>query len=1829
MLQGFALSPSQRHWLSERQAANGGAVNLRVAFNVQGVLDVDALADALAAQIERHEILRTRLVRREGSEIGVQVITEPYRPDIRYGAVHTSFVRSTADVERMTLTLNRFANGSSLLEIAVPGGALDSSSLLMCLEAACSDKPDTAGSSRFQFADLAEWQNQLLASEEGSTARVAWKQILAAEAPSPVTGLERRDAADAFAPACIRVAMSGPVGPMPWEEQAAAPRSDPLLACWVATLWRLTRAQTLDLAVGSDGRSHPDVASELGFFAKSLPLRVAVTDSTTLSDLAAQLGGSVSEAIARQDYLSWPDPEARAGRFAFGFETIEAPLPLHFGSAILRHERVWSIGERFRLKPLVVRTNTGLQVDLLYDAAWFDRIAARTIARQFATIVRAAVDAPNAPLADLADLHPREARRLGGALARASRRAHSFTQIAQAVFQRAATEPAAIAVQRADGSSLSYRALAERALLLAERLADAGCRRGDVVVHFGEPGDAWLVGALAVWHVGGTVLPLSPALPVRLAEQIIPEAAVRIALVDTQAPPCLHGSDIVSLALEGQAESTQPRHPVEIADIRPDDVAIVLYTSGSTGAPKGVMVEHGALVNYLSWFNRVNPSALELPWLTPPTFDAFFKQALAPLLRGASVVLAPERHLQEPARLADFLEGRRNIALNMPPTVLSALVEQWRQDGALESLAHVRRLYVGGETLTAGQIAQFSAAFPAAQIWNLYGPTEATANASADQVRSDEPPTIGRAIDNVRMYVLDDRQRPVPAGVVGDIHIAGAGLAAGYLGRRGQTALAFQPDPYGAEAGARMYKSGDRGRFLPDGRIEFLGRGDRQVKILGVRIEPAAVEAALVSHASVASAAVIARSRAQVTSLHAFVTPRPGAHPEPTVLRDHIRTVLGAQNAPATVHAVERFPLNAHGKIDNDALCALLDRPSTADSAPAAEAQEAQVAALLGAVLGRAPLGADEDFFAVGGHSLHAMQVIARIEKAFGASLPLRAVFEAPTPRALAKRLTDRMEDIVVPQQELYRGLAHGDRGPLSSAQRRLWLAQQIAPDTRAYLLPSEVLLSGPLDLDLLNATFAELSRRHEVLRTAIRDGDAEPYQAVVPPGAVNIPITDLSSLAGAEKSRRMTELRDAAARCEIDLTRGQPFEVSLVRLSEQEHMLLLALHHITTDALSNLLLFRQFAEIYGALRSGETPSSDDAGVRYLDYAAWEAGREGERRREAAWDYWRRQLAGTPPAIALPHRAQARRGGGAGRHMRHLGADAQANVRDFARAQDATVFHVALAAWSQTLRQAGAGEEIVIGSDFSGRTHPATHETVGFFANQLPLRIDMRDSPGMQDLVRRARDTTRAAQAHEALSFDELVTRLNPPRRADGQALFQVKLVMLPDRKREIRAGEIDMRIEPIPVVSSKLDMTLFVTERMDGLDCLLEYDAGLFEEDVAGRLLDGFTKTLVEGFAPEASVHRGLDRSGAAPSGSGKAQDRRARLKAIRSAGAKKIGGAPMVEVSPPPDGVAQPATIEARAAGVDIHAWTQANHDRLLGLLCRHGALRWRGFNITEPESFERLIAPFCDGLFEENVEHPRDTGQKRVYTPIPYPTDRTLLWHNENSFNAEWPLRIAFCCDRPADQGGESTLADSRAIWHALDPEIRQRFVDRGVTYVRVFGGGLGLDWRTVFQSDVQAEVEARCRAADIEYEWLDEDRLRTFSTRPAIMRHPMTGEMCWFNQVQHWHPYCLDSEARAAIEAVYDPQERPRDCRFSDGSEIPDEMVEEILKVYQDNEAVVPWTSGDVLLLDNALMAHGRRPYSGPRRHLVVLGSMTSFDSAQAASDPSVKLAERTT
>ncbi|MET0395834.1 MAG: condensation domain-containing protein, partial [Longimicrobiaceae bacterium] len=730
----------------------------------------------------------------------------------------------------------------------------------------------------------------------------------------------------------------------------------------------------------------------------------------------------------------------------------------------------------------------------------------------------------------------------------------------------------------------------------------------------------------------------------------------------------------------------------------------------------------------------------------------------------------------------------------------------------------------------------------------MYGPTETTiyttAHACAPGVA--EAPPIGRPVEGARVYVLDAWGEPAPVGVPGELYVGGAGVARGYLDRPALTAEAFVPDPFGEEPGGRLYRTGDAVRWRASGELEFLGRLDEQVKVRGFRIEPGEIEARLLAHPEVREATVLAREDAPGDRrLVAYYAAE--AVVEAEALRAHLAGSLPEYMVPAAFVWMEALPLNANGKVDRRAL------PEPGGDAYARGSYEAPLgeveAALAGTwaeVLGVGRVGRWDHFFEMGGHSLLATRVISRVRQAFGVEVPLRALFEEPTVAGLARRILALRPDSA-PAPEIRRA-GRGPRvAPVSFAQQRLWFIDRLEPGSTAYTIPMALRLRGAVDLPVLERTLDEIVRRHESLRTVFGEEGGEPVQVVRAAAPAPLPVADLAGLPAGAPEAEALRLAAEEVRRPFDLGAGPLLRIRLLRLAPDEHVLILAMHHIVSDGWSIGVLLREMTALYEAFGRGEPSPLPELEVQYADFAAWQRGwLTGEvLERQLAW--WRERLAGAPAVLEVPvdHPRRAVPGNRGASVFRALAPELAEGLRELARAEGATPYMVLLAALDVLLARWSGGEDVVVGTPIANRNRRETEGLIGFFVNTLALRADVSGNPAFRELLGQVRETTLGAYQHQDVPFEKLVEELGVERSLSHTPLFQVMFSV-----EEAAGGS-----RPFPGVAAepyftgqqvvKFDLEISVMGREEGLALAVAYRTELWDAPTMERVAESFARLL------------------------------------------------------------------------------------------------------------------------------------------------------------------------------------------------------------------------------------------------------------------------------------------------------------------------------------------------------------------------------------------------
>ena len=1463
----FPLSlQQQRLWFLHRMDPASAAYTLAGAYRLRGPLDAGALRRALDEVVRRHEALRTVFPERDGQPVQVVAPHAPFvlpgddlrgtdGAEARAEAIAVGEARRPWDLAAGPLfraRLVRVADDEHLLVLAMHHVVSDGWSMgvllreLSALYAAFArGEPSPLPELALQYPDFAAWQRRHLGGD-ALDAQLAWWRgrlegappllELPADRPRPATRGERGAREAAVLPA----ELIGRIDAIAREEGAT--RFMVLLAAFAVLLSRWSGQD--DVVVGSPvaGRTRRDVEPLIGFFVNTLALRTDLSGDPTFRALLGRVRETTLGAMSNQDVpFERLVDELKVERslshapvfqvlFALqGFETTDFALgevrgelvPLDRGAG--RHD----------LALYATEVPRGLRCAFVYDFGLFDGATLRRMLGHFRALLEEIAADPSRPVSALEMLAPAERARVVEAWNRTERPFAGPAVLHRMLEAQAARTPDAPAVAGEDGA-LTYAELDARANRVARRLRGMGVGAEDRVAVCLERSAEAVAALLGVLKAGAAYVAVDPGDPPERIAWLLEDSGA--AAVVTRAGIALPARGAAVLWMDDDDPASASTEPLDV-DVRPEQSAYVVYTSGSTGRPKGVVVEHRQIHNYVRAILELLRQAPCRTFATVSTFAADLGNTVlfpALCLGGVLHVIGAAR-ATDPEAFARYVRRHGIECLKIVPSHLQALM-----GGAQPAAVLPKRLLVlGGEASRAEWIEEIRALAPGLRIVNHYGPTETTVGVLAlpvEQVPARATLPLGRPLANVRAYVLDAALRPAPAGVPGELYAGGAQVARGYLRRPALTAERFVPDPFAA--GGRLYRTGDRARWLPDGTVEFLGRADDQVKIRGFRVEPGEVAAALAAHPRVREAAVVVREDAPGEKRLAAYFAGDATAAE---LRAFLAARLPEAMVPAAFVALDALPLTPNGKLDRRGLPAPEAPADGGYVAPRTPAEEV-LAEIWAELLKADRIGAEDGFFARGGHSLLGIRLVSRVRGAFGVEVPLKALFEAPTLAAFAARVEQargQPPSAATPARRV-------DRDgplPLSFAQQRLWFLQQLDPSSTAYNVPYTLRLRGALHAAALERALGLLVERHEALRTRFElDGD-EPVQVIDPAAPFALPVEDLS--ASADPEAEAAERAREEARTPFDLARGPLFRARLLRLAPDDHLLVLGAHHAVCDGWSLDVLFRELAQAVAAYAEGRPPALPPLPLRYADCAAWQRERleVGELDRQLA--YWTKALAGAPAVLELP----TDRPRGAGPHARGavpfaLPADVAEGVREMARREAATPFMVLLAAFQLLLARYAGQEDVVAGAPVAGRNRAETEGIVGFFVNTLPLRADLSGDPGFRALLRRVRAATLDGFAHQEAPLERIAEAVGAPRDAGRTPLFQAMFLML----GEPRAVEIPgLAATPAPVGGEtvKFELTLGVRPLDHGFECALEYAADLWDTSTMERMAAHFTALL------------------------------------------------------------------------------------------------------------------------------------------------------------------------------------------------------------------------------------------------------------------------------------------------------------------------------------------------------------------------------------------------
>ncbi|MBN3950378.1 MAG: amino acid adenylation domain-containing protein [Nostoc sp. NMS7] len=1469
--------PQARLWFLDQLQPGSYAYNIPVALSVAGHLNVTALAQSLNEIVRRHEALRTTFTTVNQQPVQVihsaQTLTVPVidLEEFSESDRQTQYLRLADQEAKQPFDLSQFP----LLRAKVLRLSDEEHIVLLTMHHIISDgwslgvlvqelatfydafsnhQPVPLSPLSIQYADYAVWQQQRLQGDLLDTQLNYWKQQLAGSLPVLQLPTDRpRPAVQTFCGARQKLQLPKSLSKaiLDLSQQAGVTPFITLLTAFKILLYRYTGQA--DMIVGSPvaNRNQAETEDLIGFFINTVVLRTNLGGNPSFQELLSSVRDVVLEAYNHQELpfeklVETLRPErdmSHTPLFQVMFALQNTPMSaLEFSGLQLIPLEIDNGTAKFDLTLDLEETLSGIKGWLEYNRDLFDASTIERMAGHFQTLLEGIVTNPEQDLSDLPLLTPAEQHQLliqwNDTQAEYPNEA-CIHQLFEAQVERT---PNAVAVVFAE-EQLSYQELNRRANQLAYYLQKLGVAPEVQVGICVERSLEMVVGLIGILKAGGAYVPLDPDYPQERLAFMLEDAQVSVLLTQKhlterlphqQARVVYLDSNWTTIALE----STDSPN----SGVTSDNSAYVIYTSGSTGLPKGPINTHRGICNRLLWMQDAYQltAADRVLQKTPFSFDVSVWEFFWTLLTGACLILAQPGGHRDSAYLVKLIAKQKITTLHFVPSMLHIFLEEQ----SLETCSCLRQVMCSGEALPLDLEERFFNRLRGVKLHNLYGPTEAAIDVTFWECQQDSDRgtvPIGHPISNTQIYILDSDIQPVAIGVSGELHIAGVGLARGYHNRPDLTAEKFIPNPYPSansnKVGTRLYKTGDLARYKPDGTIEFLGRIDYQVKIRGFRIELGEIETVLSQHPAVQATVVTVREDiAGDKRLVAYLVVKQESAPTVNELRNFLMEKLPDYMVSSAFVFLDTMPLTPSGKVDRRAL------PTPEDFRPDVEAEyvaprtivEEALAGIWSEVLKIEQVGIHDNFFELGGHSLLATQVISRLRQSFQVELPLRSLFEAPTVASLAEsleklgRLKQGIQDLpILP-------VLRDGHLPLSFAQTRLWLLEQLQPGNSAYNMSAAVRLKGQINIAALEHSFNEIVRRHEALRTTFVVVDGRPVQVIAPTLTLTLPIIELREVAETEREGEVIRLATEEEQRPFDLERGSLLRTTLLRLGEAESVLLLVMHHIILDGWSINVFVRELAALYTAFSIGNPSPLADLPIQYADFAHWEQQWLQDDVLQAHLSYWNRQLGGTLPVLELPTdkpRATVQHFRGAKRSLVLSKSLSQA-LKTLSQREGVTLFMTLLAAFKTLLYRCIKQEDIIVGSPIAGRNNAEIESLIGFFVNTLVLRTDLSGNPTFRELLRRVREVALGAYAHQSMPFEKLVDELQPERDLSRNPLFQVFFNMLNFASEPIVLPGLTVEIlSPAEVeVGSKFDITLYAKEQNEGIQLELVYNTELFE---------------------------------------------------------------------------------------------------------------------------------------------------------------------------------------------------------------------------------------------------------------------------------------------------------------------------------------------------------------------------------------------------------------
>jgi tyrocidine synthetase-3 len=1473
----YELSHAQRRlWILSQFRESSLAYNIAGAYRMKGTLDKASFRKALTQVVARHESLRTIFITVD--DMPVQKVLTPEELnfsleeyDIRganawthatemagreleqaFDLAHGPLIRAKLlqtgeDEQVFLLTLHHIITDGWSMEVIVK-------ELLQLYEAYRADLPDPLSPLRLQYRDYASWQHRQMNSDRVAPHRQYWMEQLSGSISLPdLPVAKKRPEKQTFkgdrTTHCFDTRLSEQLKSISRQKNASIFMT--LLAAFKVLLHHYTAASDIVIGTPVSGRDHAGCYDQVGCFMNMLVIRTGMKADEPFDVLIEKIKTGILNGQRHQSYpfdvlveeLQLPRYVNRSPLFdiVVGMDTnilSRSDDPVMDGLVLEKFTNQHAVS-KYDLTCMFRDTSDGISMTLEYNTALYEAATVQMLISQYTVLLHNVVAVPQQCIGDISLLDATATARL----------LHTYNDTATAyplektlvdLFTAQVERSPLHAAVECNGRVLSYRELAQHAGRLSCTLQQSyHICGGDLVGIMTERSWQMVAGILGILGSGAAYVPIDPDHPDARIRYILEQSKVKVVVTTVRYRDWLEqqGFTTVLISEDGLTADIEVARP----GIDSSGLAYVMYTSGSTGQPKGVEIPHRAVVNFLCSMQSTLqlPAAFRLLAVTTYSFDISVLELLLPLVSGGTVIVLDREHIQNALLLSRSIDAYRPDIMQCTPGMWQMLLDTgWQGDGVMTALC-------GGERMPEDLARQLLPATGA--CWNMYGPTETTIWSAMQRItQAADAGSIGKPIGNTSIYILNSRLQLLPEGIAGDIYIGGEGLASGYRDQPTLTATRFTPHPFNASG--RIYRTGDVGKWDSNGRIIFMGRSDEQVKIRGYRVEPGEVEQVLQTHAQVKQAVVTAEAGQDGSSyLVAYVVL--SGDVTITALRGYAAEVLPAYMVPGYFMVLDKLPMSANGKVDKKSLPAAAGSivvDNNASYVAATTPLEALLVKIWEEVLGREGIGIHDNFFEAGGHSLRAMQIISRIHKELGVELGLHELFLQPEIAALATIITElgaagNYEDITTLAPQEYYELSH--------AQQRLWILSQFPEGSLAYNIAGAYRVKGTLDKASFRKALMQVVARHESLRTIFITVDNRPVQKVLEPQELRFSLEEYD-IRGANAWAHATEMAGRELEQVFDLAHGPLIRAKLLQTGEDEQVFLLTLHHIITDGWSMEVIVKELLQLYEAYRGDLPDPLSPLRLQYRDYASWQNKQLKSEALLPHRQYWMEQLGGGIPVLELPYDYSRpdtfiHRGG---KISAVIPQESYLQLSQLGGLYGVSLYMLLMAASKALLYRYTGQPDIVVGYPVSLRNYAALENQVGFYLNTLALRTGIAGNNSFRDLVLNIKSSMLKAGKHQQYPFDKLVSSLRYARSANRSPLFDVVVVLqnLQVHQQEVnKMGDLEVSVLPTAQVASSVDLRMEFIERSDFITANFEYNMGLFHSDTIELFMNRFLSLL------------------------------------------------------------------------------------------------------------------------------------------------------------------------------------------------------------------------------------------------------------------------------------------------------------------------------------------------------------------------------------------------